>query len=254
MSSQNDFHTIHPFDFGRATFIRFLLLYLLIFLYEREMAQTKEGALKVAAGKAGMSHLDFIARLTAGERRCTKCKQWQPIDQFCLDRSRNEGISKTCYECRRVKDKKPPHRISGMKGRRHSLQARANMAASRRGNNNRLGKRHTLEARRKISLAVRALGLRGQKCPAYIDGRSSERAEKRNSFEYKQWRTDVFFRDKFICQHCGYDKGGRLEAHHIKSYAKYPDLRFDVSNGITLCWNCHDAIHACRVGRTKARR
>lgn len=60
-----------------------------------------------------------------------------------------------------------------------------------------------------------------------------------NTVEYKNWRKEVFKRDNFICQNCGYDKGKILNAHHIKSWNKNPELRFDVNNGITLCVNCH---------------
>ena len=38
---------------------------------------------------------------------------------------------------------------------------------------------------------------------------------------------------------CGDNKGGKLNAHHIKSFADYPELRFEVSNGITYCEDCH---------------
>lgn len=31
----------------------------------------------------------------------------------------------------------------------------------------------------------------------------------------------------------------RLEAHHIKSWKNYPKLRYKVSNGKTLCYECH---------------
>lgn len=56
--------------------------------------------------------------------------------------------------------------------------------------------------------------------------------------EYKKWRLRVFERDNFTCVNCG-KVGGYLEAHHIKSYTKHPKLRFVVSNGVTLCRNCH---------------
>ena len=60
----------------------------------------------------------------------------------------------------------------------------------------------------------------------------------RNSIKYKQWRTAVFKRDKYMCQRCG-QWGGKLNADHIKDFAYYPELRFQISNGQTLCINCH---------------
>ena len=59
-----------------------------------------------------------------------------------------------------------------------------------------------------------------------------------NSKEYKQWRISVFIRDNFTCQNCQI-RGVYLEAHHIKSWAHYPELRYDVENGVTLCRGCH---------------
>jgi len=56
--------------------------------------------------------------------------------------------------------------------------------------------------------------------------------------EDRKWRKDVFERDDYTCQECG-KKGGYLQAHHIKGWTEYPDLRRDLNNGVTLCIDCH---------------
>jgi 5-methylcytosine-specific restriction endonuclease McrA len=69
-----------------------------------------------------------------------------------------------------------------------------------------------------------------------------QETDYRNTPEYKAWRTAVFERDKYTCQECGLFHCV-LNAHHIKPYKKYPKLRFDISNGVTLCFNCHQQKH-----------
>ena len=56
--------------------------------------------------------------------------------------------------------------------------------------------------------------------------------------EYILWRTAVFMRDDYICTSCG-DEGVYLEADHIKPWALYPELRYAIDNGRTLCKPCH---------------
>lgn len=78
-----------------------------------------------------------------------------------------------------------------------------------------------------------------------IDAEIRESREGRRSKEYCDWRKAVYERDDYRCQECG-ERGGRLNAHHIKPYAFYPDLRYDLSNGITLCISCHKKTHKRR--------
>ena len=71
-----------------------------------------------------------------------------------------------------------------------------------------------------------------------------------NSFEYRSWRMAVFTRDEFRCQGCGI-VGTYITAHHIKSWAKYPKLRFEVNNGVTLCEECHKATDNYKGRKSK---
>ena len=69
-------------------------------------------------------------------------------------------------------------------------------------------------------------------------GITKKNTELRNSLEYRAWRKSVFERDHFTCLVCG-QVGGELNADHIKKFSKFPLLRFDISNGATLCVACH---------------
>lgn len=65
------------------------------------------------------------------------------------------------------------------------------------------------------------------------------------SGEYRRWRTAVFERDNYTCQECGVrnkkglGKTAEIHADHIKPFAFYPKLRTQLSNGRTLCIDCH---------------
>lgn len=85
------------------------------------------------------------------------------------------------------------------------------------------------KTRRKMSLGKGGTGI-------------SVRREKRYyhllDSKYVEWRSKVFERDGWTCQTCG-ERGCYLEAHHIKGWTKYPKLRYEVENGVSLCKKCH---------------
>jgi len=145
------------------------------------------------------------------------------------------------------------------KGTKMSEEARAKMRAAfaaryAAGLHNRTGKKHTVESRKLISVRTRENTPRGPACHSFIDGKAADRRGTRHTTEYKRWRFDVYSRDGFACQLCGDDRGGNLNAHHIYPYAKHPELRLDLDNGITICETCHDRLHFGKVRRGRGGR
>jgi len=59
--------------------------------------------------------------------------------------------------------------------------------------------------------------------------------------QYKAWRKSVYQRDDYTCQMCHKAKK-RLQAHHILMWSKYPQQRYNIANGITLCLKCHKLV------------
>ena len=56
---------------------------------------------------------------------------------------------------------------------------------------------------------------------------------------YKEWRRIIGIRDERKCRIDNAECDGRLEVHHILGWAEYPELRYEVNNGITLCAKHH---------------
>lgn len=78
----------------------------------------------------------------------------------------------------------------------------------------------------------------GEKSHFWRGGITKENKLSRGNLEYKIWRKLVFERDNYTCIICG-KVGGYLNVHHIKSFSKYFELRYNINNGITLCRDCH---------------
>lgn len=82
--------------------------------------------------------------------------------------------------------------------------------------------------------------------PRYVDGSSPERQRRYSQADGREFIKAVYKRDDYRCVKCSAPKAGpkTLHAHHILPWAGNPDLRFDLSNTVTLCRTCHHWVHS----------
>lgn len=197
--------------------------------------QTTLGAQKMWARRQGISLEEYLQKISKGLKRCIKCKGWKPLNNFAKDRSRKDGLHTKCKLCHA---RPLPHKTTVPPSMRKKLRKRM------KGNKLRCGiplsKEHKEILRQK---AIEQKRFVGSNSPQWKGGITPENHIMRNNSDYHQWRTKIFKKDQYTCQHCGDNKGGNLEAHHIREWYKYKELRYDVSNGITVCRNCHAKIH-----------
>jgi len=98
--------------------------------------------------------------------------------------------------------------------------------------------RMALRVKHKPLSEITKLKMRGRR-PWNKIGKFGKRINERprRTPEYKEWKRIVIERDGHKCVLCGEDKN--LQIDHIKSFALFPELRTNPSNGRTLCLRCH---------------
>jgi len=162
------------------------------------------------------------------ERPCLNCgkmvqktvneslKEWTKRRKFC---------NKKCFDLYRTG--KPDPKMS----HKHTEDAKERMSKTK------IWKKATIETRRKMSLAwlKRVAEWRHN---TYRNWATKAGQIIRSSLEYKLRRESVFKRDNWTCVWCG-SRGVTLHADHIKPFSLYPELRFAIDNGRTLCVPCH---------------
>lgn len=142
-----------------------------------------------------------------------------------------KGVQKYCgYDCR-------PY-AKGFKRNKEKINMDGLLLG--RGWNKGMKNHLSEETIKKMSLAH--IGKIGEKASNWKGGYKTENYRIRRRKEYELWRKKVYKKDNYTCQHC-LKKGVYLNAHHIKSFRYYPELRYDINNGITLCIECHKREH-----------
>lgn len=129
----------------------------------------------------------------------------------------------------------------GLMGRKVSKETKEKISLSN------TGKKRTPEMIKNISEAHKGIPspIKGKKLPercganhwAWLEDRTQlVKSEKKHlDGRYREWMRDVKNRDNWSCRIADDKCNGRLEAHHILRWAKFPELRYEVNNGITLC-------------------
>lgn len=159
---------------------------------------------------------------------------------------------KTCSECKLIFKKKPKEMWSEFKKKsfcsyrchgdflKHS-RSKAQiknlekmLKLNRLNGGGHFGHKHSVESRKKMS--AKAQGITTKEWKGFI--KQTESQKIRRSIEFKLWRRSVLERDNKTCQECG-AKDNIMHADHIKPFILFPELRFAIDNGRTLCVPCH---------------
>ena len=126
---------------------------------------------------------------------------------------------------------------ASQKGRKLTEEHKKKLSEAKKGKpgnrKGKTGKPLTTEQRKHLSEFHK-----GEKSHRWKGGVTPINESIRKSVEYKLWREAVYQRDNYTCVFCG-ERGGKLNADHIKPFAYYPELRFAIDNGRTLCVPCH---------------
>ena len=128
---------------------------------------------------------------------------------------------------------------SPFKGKKHSETSLKQLSESVKKQNERLKEQWGAEEYA-IRMACRKRKINREDFKGFI---SPENAVIRASQEMKEWIKTVFIRDDFTCVKCKGRGNIYLTAHHIESFNNNLELRFDVNNGATLCFDCHNDFH-----------
>jgi len=223
----------------------------------------------------------IMVELVYNKKICTSCGELKDINEyyFLKNRKRRHKYTQRCKECTSVfnKEQRKKHKKPCPMCGKLILKASSLCSKCVVNHPNRIKATNKLVAFQKLrKMHVYCIdcgieiGLRGKRCvrcknkgernSQWKGGVTILKERLRDSFEYRQWRSDVFTRDRFTCTTCGHTGSG-LQAHHIIPFSvlmqKYEitiieqaiqcDELWNINNGLTLCRDCHIVFHTKEV-------
>lgn len=102
------------------------------------------------------------------------------------------------------------------------------------------GIKHTQETKEKLSKIMKERHKNGL-AKTFKKGKDNPKWNGGYGERNVWWRKSIFEIDDYTCRKCGLKDTtiGFMEADHIKPKSIYPELKYDLLNGQTLCPNCH---------------
>lgn len=130
--------------------------------------------------------------------------------------------------------------VDASSGTVHTWLVKLNIPTRPTGGAYKEGTTMSLESRQKMSAAKKGK-YTGSSNPNWKGAQITDEVRQRRSYDAKIWREACLKRDDFKCTLCG--SAEKLHVHHILEFADYPERRWDINNGKTVCVFCHEKIH-----------
>ena len=163
---------------------------------------------------------------------CSKCKEGKPLEMFHKSKRHIDCLFPWCKDC--CSDYKKKRR--GEKKEEIAAQRKAYRQTERGAELHRASERH-----RRQTENGKAKGLAAKK--RYLQKLNLANCEVSRR-TLNAWAAQV----KQLRDYCNWCfSEDNLAAHHILPKSRFPQYALDVSNGLTLCEDCHTTIHKQEV-------
>jgi hypothetical protein len=162
---------------------------------------------------------------------CKKCNKERKVTRvmlYFINSGKSSGLCKSCVSL----------------GNKKRLGSRCSKETIQRMSLTKIGVKKSLVHRQNIGkakLGIKMPQISGNNHYLYIRDRTKLKISEKKHLDgqYRNWMFSVKNRDNWVCRIADVNCDGRLEAHHILNWIQYPELRYNVNNGITLCHAHH---------------